>query len=232
MSDKIIKLSERLLMVSKMVRQGSVVADIGTDHAYLPVYLIQKGICPQAIVADLREMPLENARDTVNENCLHDKIKLILSDGLDSISENTADDITIAGMGGDLISNILSRVDWIKNKNVRIIAQPQTHSEKVREFFINNGFEIVYEDACVDDNRNYICMCAEYTGKKIEYEFGYEYFGELVKCNNEYAKEYLVHQRNRFSKRAIGLEQSGQNTDEARALLKLIKKFDEILEEK
>lgn len=226
-----IKLSKRLLMVAGMVRDGSVVADIGTDHAYLPVYLIQKGICPKAVAADLREMPLKNAQETVIENQLTDKVTLILSDGLDSVPEDIADDITLAGMGGDLISDILSRIQWIKNKDIRIIAQPQTHSEKVRKFFIDNGFRIIREDACIDDNRNYICMCAEFTGETVSYDFGYEYYGELPYCGNEYAKEYLIHQRNRFVKRADGLGKSGQNTEEAEFLYKLVKRFDEILED-
>lgn len=226
-----IKLSKRLLMVADMVRQGSVVADIGTDHAYLPVYLIQKGVCPRAIAADLREMPLKNAEETVKENSLSDRITLILSDGLDNLPENSADDITLAGMGGDLISDILSRIEWIKNSDIRIIAQPQTHSEKVRRFFIDNGFKIIKEAACIDDNRNYICMCAEYTGEFQDYEFGYEYYGELIKCESEYAKEYLKHQRNRFLKRANGLEASGQNADETELLHRLVKRFNEILED-
>lgn len=225
-----IKLSKRLIMVADMVRVGSIVADIGTDHAYLPVYLIQKGICPSAVAADLREMPLKNAEETVIENRLTDKVTLILSDGLDGIPVGMANDITLAGMGGDLISDILSRIDWIRNKDVRIIAQPQTHSEKVRKFFIDNGFRIIREDACIDDNRNYICMCAEFTGETASYDFGYEYYGELPACENEHAKEYLIHQRNRFLKRADGLEKSGQNVSEAEFLSKLVKRFDEILE--
>lgn len=227
-----VKLSKRLMMVAKMVRDGSVLADIGTDHAYLPVYLIQCGICPCAIAADLRKMPLENARDTVKENHLEDKVTLLISDGLDSLPENSADDITLAGMGGDLINEILSRIEWIKNKRIRIIAQPQTHSEKVREYFIKNGFKILKEDACIDDNRNYICMCAEYTGEMKEYEFGYEYYGELINCENEYAKEYIMHQRNHFYKRATGLKNAGQNSDEAKFLFALVKKLDSLLEEK
>ena len=225
-----IKLSKRLLMVGDMVRKGSVLADIGTDHAYLPVYLIQKGVCPEAIAADLREMPLKNAKETVIENQLTDKVTLMLSDGLDSIPELSADDITLAGMGGDLISDILSRIGWIKNNNIRIIAQPQTHSEKVRKFFVDNGFRIIREDACIDDNRNYICMCAEYTGETVSYDFGYEYYGELPKCENEFAREYLIHQRNRFMKRAEGLEKSEQNPAEAEFLFALVKRFNEILE--
>ncbi len=226
-----IKLSKRLKMVADMVRHGCVVADIGTDHAYLPVYLIHNGICPRAVAADLREMPLKNAEETVKENMLSDKITLILSDGLDSIPAGIANEITLAGMGGDLISDILSRAEWIKNKHIRIIAQPQTHSEKVRKFFIDNGFRIIEEDACIDDNRNYICICAEYTGEKADYDFGYEYYGELPACKNKYAKEYLAHQRNRFLKRNEGLVKSGQNAVEAEFLNKLVKKFDEILED-
>lgn len=225
-----IKLSKRLLMVSNMVRKNSVVADIGTDHAYLPVYLIQKGICKKAIAADLRKMPLKNAETTVRESGLENSVTLILSDGLDNIPENSATDITLTGMGGDLISDILSRPTWLKSNKIRVIAQPQTHSECVRKFFIENGFEIIREDACIDDDRNYICICADYTGNIREYDFGFEYYGLLPQCNNPSAGEYLEHQRNRFYKRATSLKNAGQNDEESNFLYKLVKKFDEILE--
>lgn len=214
-------LSKRLTLVAGFVRQGSLLCDIGTDHAYLPTYLIDKNICVSAVAADVRQGPLKNAERTVTEHGLSDKITLRLSDGLDEILPDEATDIVLAGMGGDLICDILSRADWICDKSKRIIAQPQTHSEKVRAFFIENGFEILSENACEDEGRTYICICAEFTGKNKEYPFGYEYYGELPKCENEHASIYLIKQRERFLKRADGLSNSGQNAEEAEFLYNL-----------
>lgn len=226
-----INLGCRLALAAEYVRKNSSLCDIGTDHAYLPAYLIKNEICSSAVAADLRRRPLENAAKTVGEYGLGDKIKLRLSNGLDNISPDEADDIVLAGMGGDLICDILSRAPWIKNKTKRIIVQPQTHSEKVRAFFINNGFEIIGENAAEEDGRLYICICAEYTGDNIEYPFGYEYYGELSKCESRYAKEYIKRQRERFLKRADGLSKSGQNAEEAKLLYKLCDKLKEIIGE-
>lgn len=223
-------LSERLRLVSGFVRDGAFLCDVGTDHAYLPSYLVKEGRIIGAIAADLREGPLKNAEKTIKEYNVEKYIQLRLSDGLDEIQANEVTDIVLAGMGGDLICDILSRAEWLKNSDKRIIAQPQTHAEKVRAFFINNGFEILEEAATKEDNRLYICMCAECTDKKRNYPFEYEYYGELVKCESEYANEYLSHQRERFLKRANGLSKSGQNQDEAEFLYKLCETLKEITE--
>lgn len=226
-----INLGSRLMLAADFVRRDSLLCDIGTDHAYLPVYLIEKQICLSALAADLRKGPLKNAEKTVNERGLSDKIKLRLSDGLDEIQPDKASDIVLAGMGGDLICDILSRTPWIKDRTKRLITQPQTHAEKVRAFFINNGFEIIGENAAEEDGRLYICICAEYTGNNKEYPFGYEYYGELANSDSPFAKEYLKRQRARFLKRADGLSKSGQNADEAEFLYKLCDKFNDIIGE-
>ena len=122
-----INLDKRLLCVASFVRCGSRAADIGTDHAYIPVYLLQNGISPSAIAADLREMPLKNAGKTIAQFSLTDKIQTVLSDGLEKIDKDSCDDIIIAGMGGLLISEILSSVCWVFDKKYRLILQPMSH---------------------------------------------------------------------------------------------------------
>lgn len=131
-----------------MVRKGVVAADIGTDHAYLPSYLVLSGICPRALACDLRKGPLENAAETLEHWNIADKITLRLSDGLDELSVGEADDIIMAGMGGILIAKLLERTEWEKNKNIRLILQPMSHAEEVRLFLCNNGFDIIEERTC------------------------------------------------------------------------------------
>lgn len=186
-----IKLDARLSAVASLVRVGSKVADIGTDHAYLLTYLIEKGICPEGIAADLRKGPLENARQTVIDAGLSDKVELILSDGLENIKENSCDDIVLAGMGGNLIAEILSKAQWIKNENINIVAQPMTHAEVLRQFFLDNGFEILKEKTATDGRRLYCVMSACYTGKREKHDISYIYTGQLFENNDKITYEFI-----------------------------------------
>ena len=123
-----LKLKSRLNMAAQMVRKGSRLADIGTDHAYLPAALILDGTVPCAIAADLRKGPLENAEATVKNYGIAEKVQLRLSDGLKCVNSSEVDDIVIAGMGGILISEILEAAPWVKNENIRIYT-PKKHEK-------------------------------------------------------------------------------------------------------
>ncbi|MBR5190562.1 MAG: SAM-dependent methyltransferase, partial [Clostridia bacterium] len=136
------KLDSRLMAIARLVRKDKVFADIGTDHAYLPVYLVEKGIINKAIAADLRVGPLDNAKETVISHNFTEKIELRLSDGLDNFSENEAQEIAVAGMGGLLISSFIERTKWLKNSNIHLILQPMTHVEDLRKTLFDNGFVI------------------------------------------------------------------------------------------
>ena len=186
-----LNLSERMLMAAKMVRKGNAVADIGTDHAYLPAWLVLNGICPTALACDLRKGPLNNAKKTVEQYGVADKITLRLSDGFDEIEPFEADDFVMCGMGGTLMEQLVSRAYWLKDKSKRIIVQPQSHAEDIRRFFVENGFEILCEDACTDSGKLYCAMAAEYTGEIKEKTLSYIYTGELSKCKKAEARLYL-----------------------------------------
>lgn len=174
-----IKLDDRLSAVASLVRHGKRVADIGTDHGYLVAYLVENGICPSGIAADLRKGPLENARQTVIQQGLTDIIELILSDGLENIPESTCDDIVIAGMGGNLIAEILEKAPWVKNDRLNIVVQPMTHAEVLRQYFIDNGFKITKEKTATDGKRYYCVISASFTGGKTEVTPSYIYTGEI-----------------------------------------------------
>lgn len=215
-----IKLDLRLNSVASLVRKGSVVADIGTDHGYLICWLIQNGISPRGIAADLRKGPLENARNTVNECNLDDKVELYLSDGLKELPENCADDIVIAGMGGILIAEILSQANWVFNKKVRIVAQPMTHPEVLREFFIKNGFRIIEERTSTDGKHIYCALSAEYCEIKANYDESYYYLGELLNNKDDITKKYVDKMLFTLEKKYIALKNS--NVDDYIELEKLI----------
>lgn len=177
-----LKLSERMLMAAKMVRSGSIAADIGTDHAYLPAWLILNNVCPSALACDVRKGPLDNARKTVESYGIENRITLRLSDGFDEISPDEAQDFIMCGMGGTLMEELVSRTEWLKDKSKRLIVQPQSHSEDIRRFFVQNGFEILLEDACTDGGKLYCAMAAEYTGKITKKPISYIYSGKLSEC--------------------------------------------------
>lgn len=186
-----IKLDGRLSSVASLVRKNKVVADVGTDHAYVVAYLIENGITEKAIASDINKGPLENARQTLVECGIDDKVTLILSDGLKNIPENSCEDIVIAGMGGILISEILENAPWVKNSNIHIVAQPMTHAETLRKWLSDNGFEISREVASTDGKRLYVAISAEYTGIRTEKSKAYCYVGELYKNNDELSEKYI-----------------------------------------
>lgn len=121
MSTGISHLDNRLRLCAEFVRNGAKLADIGSDHAYLPVWLCQNGKCPSAIAADINPEPLKRGHDTVVEANLTDKIETRLSDGLKSINSGEADDIVIAGMGGELIARIIGDCGFSKDKSKQFI---------------------------------------------------------------------------------------------------------------
>ncbi len=187
-----IKLDARLSAVASLVRINSRVADIGTDHGYLLAYLIENGICPSGIAADINKGPLENAERTVVDAEIYDRVELILSDGLKNVPEGSCDDIVLAGMGGNLIADILSSCPWIYDERIHIVAQPMSHGEVLREFYVKNGFEILREKSVADGKRLYCVISAVYTGVRAEHDPSYIYLGRLTENKDETTKRYIT----------------------------------------
>ncbi len=213
-----------------MVRRGNTVADIGTDHAYLPAYLVLNGISPKALACDVRKGPLNNAAKTVEQYGISEKITLRLSDGFDEIEPYEADDFIMCGMGGTLMEQLVSRTYWLKDERKRIIVQPQSHAEDIRRFFVENGFEILFEDACVDSGKLYCAMTAEYTGIKSEKPVSYIYSGELSKCRKKEARMFLENINSRLKKK-LDAERIHGSTDTAEYLEKVTLELEETINE-
>jgi len=209
-------------MAAEMVRTGSRIADIGTDHAYLPVILILNNKIPHAIAADLRKGPLENAESTVKLNSVEDKIELRLSDGLEYIEPDEVDDIVIAGMGGILIAEILSKAEWTKDSTKNLVLQPQSHSENLREFLFENGYEITNEQACFEDDKVYICMNAVYSGNTGEHSEAELIFGSFLDRKDEPSMAFVEKKLKRLKARYDALIQQSVENDETERLKKII----------
>ena len=184
------KLDLRLTMVASLVRPGKPIADIGTDHAYVPVYLIKNGIIPSAYACDVKVGPLDNAKKTIEEFELEDKIIPILSDGLISVPHDV-NDFVIAGMGGELIAKILSDSPWVKESGNHFVLQPQTHAESLRRHLFNEGFEIIKEDVVKDKRHLYLAMEVVYTGTVVAHTESDCYLGELPNSSSIYKNDYI-----------------------------------------
>ena len=162
-----ITLDKRLSAVAALVRQGSRLADIGTDHAYLPVHLVQSGVCPSAIASDIGEGPLDAAHRTVTENGLTSEIALRLGDGLATVKAGEVEDVAIAGMGGETIVAILEAAPWVQNEGIRLILQPMTRAEDLRRWLLSHGFSVLEEHLIRDKHHLYPVLAAEYTAAPI-----------------------------------------------------------------
>ncbi|QUW22231.1 tRNA (adenine-N(1))-methyltransferase [Sporosarcina sp. Marseille-Q4063] len=157
-----IKLSERLLAVASHITQGAIVADIGSDHAYLPTYLVQKGIIQKAVAGEVVVGPYETARNSVFRHGVSDKITVRLADGLFAIEENDGiDTVTIAGMGGSLIATILEQGKKRLQHVKRLIVQPNLHAKAIREWAVSNNWELVNEQILKEDGKIYEILVLE-----------------------------------------------------------------------
>lgn len=162
------KLDARLSACAEFIDKDSVVADIGTDHGYLPVYLVKNGICRRGVAADIGAGPLEAAKKNIEKYLLCDKIEAVLSDGLKNVSSDGITHVVIAGMGGETICGILGDCKWISG--CVLVLQPMTKSELVRAWLFENGFEIEAEKAIIDGKFIYTVMKAVFVGEKKEYD--------------------------------------------------------------
>ncbi len=158
-------LDTRLRLAADLVREGSRVADIGTDHAHLPVTLVQEGRCPSAIASDVRRGPVDNARRTVEQAGLTAAVSVRLGDGLHTVQPDEVEDIVIAGMGGETIAAILEEAPWVRDPRYRLILQPMTRAEKLRAFLFCGGFEILEERVTRCGRHWYTVLHAAYTGR-------------------------------------------------------------------
>ena len=151
------KLSKRLQVIADFIERGSVVADIGTDHGFLPAYLVSSGICDNAIASDISAGSLRAAERTVEKYGLEDRIKLVNAPGLDGVCEDEVDTIVISGMGGETIVSILEDAPWVKN-NKTLILQPQTKLNVLLNYIGENGFEVKSAKLIKDKGRDYLVL--------------------------------------------------------------------------
>lgn len=201
-------LGRRLSVCAQMVREGVRLADIGTDHAYLPVWLALRGRISAAVASDIRPGPLRRARQNIQRYGVSGVVSERLSDGLGAVSPGEADDIVIAGMGGKMIVRIIEGAAWLRNPEKHLILQPMTSVEDLRLFLAENGFAVLEERAAEEDGHVYSVMLAVYAPELCACGELYPYIGKLT-ADTEESRVYLRRQVRRLSNRAKGLRMAG-----------------------
>jgi len=154
-----IRLSNRLQAIAGLIERGAKVADIGTDHGYLPVYLAQESLACSIIASDISAGALEAAHRSTEKYGVTEKAKLVHAPGLEGVNEEDVDTIVIAGVGGETIVGILEEAPWAKNCK-RLILQPQTKMDVLYSYLNKKGYAIKFSKAIRDKGRNYLVIVA------------------------------------------------------------------------
>ncbi len=227
-----IHLSPRLMSAVKYVRPNVLLADVGTDHAYLPIYLCQKRILTPvtakngetlaAIASDINKGPVERAEQHIKTERLSGAIKTVCTDGLNGLEVYDPRTIIVFGMGGELIVSILEAAPWIKAEGVRLILQPMTHPEKLRESLPRMGFAVTGESLCAEGDRLYQIICADYDPENAaapkspaEALTGHLYPAEERKLHRRLIEQSIKKEARARNARNL----AGQDTSEADILL-------------
>ena len=218
------QLGPRLALCASLVREGSLFCDVGTDHAYLPIWLLKMGKISRALACDVNPGPLEAARRDGARYEVGEELSFRLSDGLRQVSPQEAEDIAIAGMGGEQIAAMIENTPWLKAVDKHLILQPMTHYEDVRRALCENGFSILCEKTVTEGERVYLVISARYTGAAEEKPEWYYYAGKLTDDPTGTNDLLLQKILKRLKKRAVSVAPSDPET--AKHLESIIKEIE------
>lgn len=218
-----LSLPPRLLSVASLIRKGSFVADVGTDHAYLPIWLAENNLIRGAVATDIAKGPLDRALKNINSSDLSVKISTALTPGLSGIDKYAPNDICICGMGAETIIQILDNSDYVKNTDVRLILQPMTKAEFLRKWLYANGFIIVNEDLCHDREKLYQIIVAQFVGVNESIDDYTALVGTDAIKQSCYFTMHIENILKMLNKKIEGLTVSGADTEELGSLINRIK---------
>ena len=160
----IISLRPRLAAIADAVGGNRrLVIDVGTDHGYLPIYLVQSGLAERAIASDIAVKPLKRAEAAIAEQGCADRIALPLGNGLSGLEDSGADCVVIAGMGGEMIADILENAPFVRQRQIDLVLQPMTRAEVLRRYLAEHGFAVTSEHL-VSDDKLYQILSVRYDG--------------------------------------------------------------------
>ena len=224
------KLTNRLCCIASKVPNGAKVADIGTDHAYVPVFLVQNNISSKVIASDINIGPLKRAQKHIKDSGVENFIETRLGPGLQILKSNEADTIIIAGMGGMLIRDILSEAEGVLNSVRTLILQPMIAQEVLREWLYNNNFKIVDEALSREEDKIYTVIVAEH-GFEVVDEIYYDIGKKLIEKKDSLLTEYLEKKINEINKvlRYLGGQQTKNTIQREKECQDKLNKYTEIL---
>lgn len=224
-------LDSRLAAIASLVRPGRPAVDVGADHGYLICYLAAKGIIPRGIACDINPQPLEKSKETARRCGLTDRVRCVLTDGLDGIDPADAQEVVIAGMGGDLIADIIRRADWLKDSQRHLVLQPMTKPEHLRRFLAREGYSILLEQAVRSGRFVYTVFSVEYAGERRELDLLESFVGGVRRGNSPDTALYLRRVAANLNERADGLMKSPGKEEQAREYRQVIHQLEQWMEE-
>lgn len=225
-------LSPRLTTVAELIPRCGCFADIGTDHAYLPVYLCMNKVCDFAIASDVNKGPLMRAKKTVSDFGMEEHISLRLGSGFETLSIGEADAVSVAGMGGLIIAKILEEGRERIKQSCKVVLQPMTAVSELREYLYKNNWIIEREALAKEESKMYnIIVVSRGGSENITPTAAELYIGKyLIEHKVEHLEEYLNKKITKLKKMIAGLEisdteESKKKLEECRALLVGIEKL-------
>jgi tRNA (adenine22-N1)-methyltransferase len=206
-----VKLGARLQKAADFVGQGAVLADIGTDHAYLPIYLAKQNKISRAFACDVSQGPLEGAKRAIAAAGLAEKITACLGDGLNALpKENNVDTAVLAGMGGATMAEILENARGMAEKIKRLIFQPMNDGARLRRWLAENGWRIIDEELAFDEGRLYEIICAERGSMTIDSDILFEIGPVLKEKKHPLLKEHITALLEKSKKILQGMAESAK----------------------
>lgn len=214
-------LDPRLEAAASFVEPGAVVADVGTDHAYLPLYLLETGAAHFAVASDINRGPLERAKQNAARAGMTSRMRFVLTDGLRDLDpgRDGVDHIMICGMGGELIARIIGDSDYVKKPGVRLILGPMSSPEELRKYLAGAGFRILDERLAESGGKRYAVILSVYDGTVRTFTPCEMLLGRANIARNEplfrdFAREWLE----RVNTRIEGRRRGGLPVEEDEAL--------------
>ncbi|MBP3633609.1 MAG: SAM-dependent methyltransferase [Oscillospiraceae bacterium] len=203
-----IPISQRLLCCADQVAQGARVADIGCDHGYLGIWLLQEGRASYVVASDLREQPLQKAVENSRLFGTSDRMEFHVADGLAAVDPDSVDTIICAGMGGDCMAHILEQAPWVRDPRYTLILQPQTSGNDLRRYLGERGFSIEAERLVRDGGFLYFTILARFGGG-TPLSPGEQYLSkQLLESGSELLPEYFDRVINALTKTVEGIRRS------------------------
>jgi tRNA (adenine22-N1)-methyltransferase len=223
------ELGIRLNKIASMVDNCECIADIGTDHAYIPIFLVQENLCNKAIASDINHGPVMKAESNVSNHNLENRIQCRQGGGLTTLKPGEAQCAIIAGMGGNLIRDIIEDSMEVFKELSSAILQPVQNPEVLRQYVYNSGYKIIDEELCYEDGKYYEMMKISYSDNYREAEpIFYEISQVLIEKKHPLIKQYISYKLNKYNKIYNSINES---TDTAVARKKEVSYKIEKLEE-